>query len=221
MASSSTVHHVPEFEEILKRMNNLLEERHTHSFEDNDNTEDGLSDLNRNILFKFNSGREYNLNILNDVLSKAWRLSSTISITDLGSGYYNAKFQLLFDMEATLQGTPWSVKDDLMLLERCKEDFLLEDYEFRYVHFWIHIYGLPMSLMNPNKVFNIAKEIGTPDPIDSQQAAKWGKFAKVRVRLDIIKPIPKDMIIILKYKEKITVTFRDLVSENGEVKNIP
>ncbi|XP_026396882.1 uncharacterized protein LOC113291575 [Papaver somniferum] len=208
MASTSQGNPNSEFEDIINRMNNLMEEPHTYSYDDNDDAQETSFDTHKNVLFKFNSGKEYHLNILNEVLSKAWRPTGAVSITDIGSGYYNAKFQFLCDMETALQGTPWSVKEDLMLLERCKEEFLIEDYDFKYVYFWIHIHGLPLSMMNKEKVFNIIKEIENPYPIDSELASKRGKYAKVRVRLNITKPLPKDMIITLKSKKKITITFR-------------
>lgn len=63
-------------------------------------------------------------------------------------------------------------------------------------------------MMNSQKVFNIVQTLGTPEPIDPQMTAKWGKYAKVRVRLDITKPIPKDMVVTLKSKKKIPITFR-------------
>ncbi|XP_026457315.1 uncharacterized protein LOC113358023 [Papaver somniferum] len=146
--------------------------------------------------------------ILNNVLTKAWKPTGTVVITDLGDGYYNANFQFLRDLEAMLQGTPWSIKEDFMLIERCKEDSLLKDYDFKYVCFWIHVYGLPFSMLNPSKVLNIIQNIGKPDPIDTTMAAKWGKYTRVRVQLDITKPLPKDMIITLKSKKKITIHFR-------------
>ncbi|XP_026405527.1 uncharacterized protein LOC113300534 [Papaver somniferum] len=105
-------------------------------------------------------------------------------------------------------GTPWSVKQDLMLIERGNEELLLEDYEFIYVVFGLHIYGLPLSMLNAVKVSSIVSIFGTPELIDPAMAAKWGKYAKVRVRLDIKKPLPKDMEITLKSKKKITITFR-------------
>ncbi|XP_026459231.1 uncharacterized protein LOC113359877 [Papaver somniferum] len=160
--------------------NNKIEELQTYVYEEADEENGEVSEHNKDIVFKFISGREYNINIFNEVLSKAWRPSGTISITDLGSGYYNARFSLLCDIAAVLQGTPWSVREDWMLLEKAVDGFVLEEYDFKHVVFGIHIYGLPFSMLNAEKVYNIAKTIGDPEPIDKEMAKKWGRFAKLR-----------------------------------------
>ncbi|XP_026378076.1 uncharacterized protein LOC113272462 [Papaver somniferum] len=145
---------------------------------------------------------------MHQILTKAWRPSGVFTITDIGSGTYNVKFSLMCDLIAVLQGTPWSVKEDLILIEIGNEESLLEDYDFKYVIFSLHIYGLPLSMLNAAKVFSIVSIFGTPEPIDPSMAAKWDKFAKVIVRLDISKLLPKDMEITLKSKKKIKISFR-------------
>ncbi|XP_026428483.1 uncharacterized protein LOC113324376 [Papaver somniferum] len=194
--------------EAAHTLNNSVEEPFTYVFEDNEESNERSTLHNKNILFKFVSGREYNINLMHQILTKAWRPSRVFTITDIGSGIYNVRFSLLCDLIAFLQGTPWSVKEYLMLIERGNEEFLLEYYDFKYVVFSLHIYGLPLSMLNAAKVFSIVSIFGTPEPIDPAMAAKWGKFAKVRVRLDITKPLPKDMEITLKSKKKIKISFR-------------
>lgn len=144
--------------------NNNFKEPQTYVYEEVEDDNEEATEHHKDIVFKFISGRQYNISILSEVFSKSWRPSGTISITDLGSGYYNARFSLLCDIAAVMQGTPWSVKDDLMLMEKGMDGFLLEDYDFNYVVFGIHIYGLPFSMLKANKVFDIAKTFGDPEP---------------------------------------------------------
>ncbi|XP_026399286.1 uncharacterized protein LOC113295152 [Papaver somniferum] len=190
-------------------LNNLLvEDPITYVFEDDDESSERGVEHSKNLLFKFVSGREYNVNLLHQILTKAWKPSGAFTILELGSGIYNVRFTLLCDLLAVQQGTPWSVKEDLMLIEKGNEDSLLEDYEFRYEVFSLHIYGLPLSMLNAEKVASIVSIFGTPESIQKSLAAKWGKFAKLRVKIDITKPLPKDMEITLKSKRKIKITFR-------------
>ncbi|KAI3832574.1 hypothetical protein MKW98_002120, partial [Papaver atlanticum] len=38
---------------------------------------------------------------------------------------------------------------------------------------------------------------GTPQNISEEDAVKWGKYARFRVKIDITKPLPKEMKVIL------------------------
>lgn len=104
-------------------------------------------------------------------------------------------------MEAILKGSPWALNNELMVMERCDGDLLPEEYEFKYVWFWIQIHGLPISMLNNKKIYGMAKRFGNPQEISEEDAAKWGKYARVRVRIDITKPLPKEMKVILASKK--------------------
>lgn len=205
---TSTSENVAEFEGLLNKLGENIEEPKTYEYEDEDDPADVQIVHNKSIVLKTVTGKEYNLLILAEVVTKAWKPSGALKITYLGNGIYKVQFDLLCDLEAALQRSPWSIRDELMILERCHEDLLIEEYEFNFVSFWMHVYGLPLSMMNSQKVFNIMQKLGSPEPIDPQTASKWGKYARVRVRLDISKPIPKGMVITLNSKKKIIITFR-------------
>ncbi|XP_026383405.1 uncharacterized protein LOC113278897 [Papaver somniferum] len=111
------------------------------------------------------------------------------------------------DLEAVLMGT-WSIHDDLMSLQRCVEDLLPEEYDFRFVYFWLQFHGLPISMMNITKVTKLAQRIGTTKPITEEDATKWGRFARARVLIDTTQPLPRDFIITLASKKKRTVQIK-------------
>lgn len=190
-----------DFEDIINRMSNLLDNNNELEFEDGDPQEDILPEWKRCLVFKLVTGRGYAFSILKEMLGKAWRTSGELSISDLGKNIYKVGFENLSDMEAILKESPWALNNELMVLERCDEDLLPEEYEFKHVWFWIQIHGLPISMLNRKKILSMSKKFGSPQDISDEDAAKWGKYARARVKIDITKPLPKEMKVTLASKK--------------------
>ncbi|KAL5804327.1 hypothetical protein ACOSQ3_031127 [Xanthoceras sorbifolium] len=62
---------------------------------------------------------------------------------------------------------------------------------FKFSEFWIHIYNIPLACMNCKVARLIAEEVGTivEFPMDSKYL--WGKFFRIKVRIDILKPLKR------------------------------
>lgn len=94
------------------------------------------------------------------------------------------------------------------MMERCEADLLPEEYEFRYVYFWMQFHGLTLNMMNINKVTKLAQQIGKTKLVTEEEASKWGKFARARVQIDTTKPLPRDVEVIMASKRKRTVQIK-------------
>lgn len=93
-------------------------------------------------------------------------------------------------------------------MERCDGDLLPDEYEFKYVWFWIQIHGLPINMLNNTKITDMVKKFRTPQNLTEEDVAKWGKYARIHVKIDITKPLPKEMKVILTSKKEILAKFR-------------
>ncbi|XP_026425214.1 uncharacterized protein LOC113321518 isoform X2 [Papaver somniferum] len=197
-----------EFEDIIKRMSNLMDKNKELEYEEEETQEECLLEWRRCLVFKLVTGRGHAFFILKEMLLKAWKTSGDFSLSDLGNNIYKIRFENLCDMEAVLKSSPWALNNELMVIERCDDDLLPKEYEFKYVWFWIQIHGLPISMLNNKKIYNMAKKFGNPQNITDEDAAKWGKYARIRVRIDITKPLPKEMKVTFASKKIRTNQFR-------------
>ncbi|KAL5756042.1 hypothetical protein ACOSQ2_020788 [Xanthoceras sorbifolium] len=62
---------------------------------------------------------------------------------------------------------------------------------FEFSEFWIHIYNIPLACMNCKVARLIAEEVGSivEFPMDSRDL--WGKFLRIKVRINITKPLKR------------------------------
>ncbi|KAL5794688.1 hypothetical protein ACOSP7_003282 [Xanthoceras sorbifolium] len=86
---------------------------------------------------------------------------------------------------------PWHFDKNLIVLEKLVGPGAISELKFKYSEFWIHIYNIPLACMNCKVARLIAEEVGTivDFPIDSKDL--WGKFLRIKVRIDITKPLKR------------------------------
>ncbi|XP_026429938.1 uncharacterized protein LOC113326415 [Papaver somniferum] len=121
---------------------------------------------------------------------------------------YLVHFALGCDYNTVLTRSPWTLNEDLFFMETCDPDKLLEEYEFKFADFTIHIHGLPMSAQTIKMVDFIAGKIGTTYPITSSEHALWGSVARVRVRMDVTEPVRQELNFTLLSKKKCKAMLR-------------
>ncbi|XP_026416182.1 uncharacterized protein At4g02000-like [Papaver somniferum] len=160
------------------------------------------------IVAKVINGRQYGLGILHNILQRAWRPSGDITVSDFGLGIYMIKFALRCDYFAVIEGSPWSINNDLLLFELCEPGKLPSEYTFQHAVFTIQIHGLPINHINEKTVSHIAARLGTPLPSKQGESVKWGKYARVRVKLDITKSIRQKIKVTLPSKKVVEIDLR-------------
>ncbi|KAL5741560.1 hypothetical protein ACOSP7_028292 [Xanthoceras sorbifolium] len=84
---------------------------------------------------------------------------------------------------------PWHFDKNLIVLEKPVGPGAISHLRFKFSEFWIHIYNIPLACMNCKVARLIAEEVGTivEFPMDSKDL--WGKFFRIKVRIDITKPL--------------------------------
>ncbi|XP_026384248.1 uncharacterized protein LOC113279799 [Papaver somniferum] len=180
-------------EEIFKVPEDIVESNTEHKY---------------NVVITTITGREYEINILYNMLQRSWRPSGNMEIHSFGKEIYLIHFELGCDYNTVITKSPWVLNEDLLLLEICNPEKLPHEYEFKYADFSIQIYGLSMSNQKIKMVEFIASKIGVPYPINPSEQAKWGGFARVRVKIDITQPIRQELTFTLPSKKKCTVSLR-------------
>ncbi|OVA15289.1 protein of unknown function DUF4283 [Macleaya cordata] len=100
-------------------------------------------------------------------------------------------------MEVVFDGSPWSFNDDPLVIECCDPDRLPYKYLFDSVEFWIQLHGLPVHYLTPRSIAPIASHIGVVIPILLVDTALWGRYARVRVRVNITRPLRQCISVTL------------------------
>ena len=112
-------------------------------------------------------------------------------------------------MVEVLDKSPWSFDRRLILLKQFKGDLRPGDVSFQYSPFWIRVFNIPIKSMNSCVGTRIANEIGVPILVDApKNGLAWGLFLRIRVDIDITKPLMRGKMIQIEGAEKVWVFFK-------------
>ncbi|XP_026396138.1 uncharacterized protein LOC113290770 [Papaver somniferum] len=207
MASSSTTPHDPGYEDMTGKMAALLHNEEEDFEVPNDIVESQTSQKYSLVITTIII-REYGLNIHYNILHRSWRPSGIIEVASFGKAIYLVHFELGCDYNSVITISPWGLNEDLLLIELYDPDKLPAEYEFKFVDFTVQIHGLPRSVQTIKMVEFIASKIGTPYHISESEQAKYGSFAKVRVKMDITASIRQELNLTLPSKKKCKAKLR-------------
>ena len=100
------------------------------------------------------------------------------------------EFEDAADMERVLLGEPWSYDKYLIAFHRLNKEVAVENLPFHQVAFWVHLHNLPVFSMKRK----VATAMGSfirevlPSPTQDEEVGN-GKYMRIRVRVNITKPL--------------------------------
>ena len=110
-------------------------------------------------------------------------------MSNAGNNILLFEFELEVDAEKVLQGEPWSFDRHLVILQRFNASKAIKELEFRVCAFWVQIHDFPFKFMTPEMAEFIGETIRlvikSNDPIEM----KGGTFMRVRVMVDVTRPL--------------------------------
>ena len=159
--------------------------------------EDNLFDLSSEVepvkptfAAKFYTRRIINVEAIARTFKPLWQTRRSFSIQDVGDNLALIEFEDAADMERVLLGELWSYDKYLIAFHRLSNDIAVENLPFNRVDFWVQIHNLPVLSMKRKVAIAMGGYIGEvlPSPTQEEEGSN-GKFMRVRVRMDITKPL--------------------------------
>ncbi|XP_023918052.1 uncharacterized protein LOC136066625 [Quercus suber] len=161
------------------------------------------------ILFKLQTNREFNKEAFKSTIQQLWRGSQRVSIKEVGNNLFLAIFDTKKHMNDILDRSPWSFDKRLVMLKRFTNDVSPENVTFQQSPFWIRVFNIPIKSMNAIVGNYIANEIGVPLLVDAPKSGlAWGPFLRIRVDIDITKPLMRGKMVQVEGMEKGWVHFK-------------
>lgn len=75
--------------------------------------------------------------------------------------------------------------------------------EFRYAKFWFHFHNIPNVCSNRKYAVALANSVGKFEEVETdEEGHHWGKTLRVKVKLDINKPLRRGTYLIIGASEK-------------------
>ncbi|TXG51369.1 hypothetical protein EZV62_023893 [Acer yangbiense] len=100
---------------------------------------------------------------------------------------------------------PWHFGNSLIALEKPVGTGSISQLMFNKTAFWIQIHEIPIMCMNRRTAKWMAEQIGEAVELPSESRECWGKFMRVKVRIDISKPLKRWLRLKLGKTEEVTM----------------
>ncbi|KAL0007353.1 hypothetical protein SO802_008855 [Lithocarpus litseifolius] len=179
-------------EELWKRFKLSEEERGVLAVESHDVAVSKLQ-AKFSILFKLQTNKDFNKDAFKSTCANLWRASHGVNIKEVGQNLFLAIFVSEEHLEVVFDKGPWSFDKKLILMKRFSGDVSPAKVTFTHSAFWIRIFNIPIKSMSREVGAKIANEVGELITVDAPKSGvAWGPFLRIRVNIDITKPLMRD-----------------------------
>jgi hypothetical protein len=141
-------------------------------------------------------------------LIKGWRLSEQVAFKVLGDNLFLLEFEKEEDKIRVFKGRPWFFEESIFAIEDFDGLSSPAEVVFEKVAFWVRMLNLPLACMGKEVGLQIGATMGEVEEVDTDEdGVGWGKFLRVRIRLDVTKPLARGRMIRLLGKQ-VLITFQ-------------
>jgi hypothetical protein len=144
------------------------------------------------ILGKLVSDRMVSRDTLQSALMSLWKIEGNLSFKVLGDNLFLVDFSDPKDKERVLKGRPWVYEGHLFLVEDFDGITPPSQFSFDKAAFWVRMIDLPLACMCLEIGQKIGASVGEVEAVDTDaEGIGWGKYLRVKIRLDLEKPLPR------------------------------
>jgi 14-3-3 protein epsilon len=142
-------------------------------------------------------------------MADLWKPVKGVTIKEATHGKFLFHFAHPLDMEAVLNGGPWTFDNNRLLLEQVQIGMQIDNIPLVHTNLWVQIHNLPMGLMKESVGVKLANYIGSYVEYDKNNTSSfWRQYMRVRVKVDVRKPLKKDTKVMNKHGQWCTVNFK-------------
>lgn len=137
----------------------------------------------------FFTKRALNMEAVGRNFRTLWHTKEGFHITNVRNNVLLFTFVLKTDAEIVLLGEPWSYDRHLVILQRFDGSKSVKEIEFIKCKFWIQIHDIQFKYVTSETAIEIRESIGHVSIPQDSLEMKGGTFMRVRVAVDISRPL--------------------------------
>ena len=117
-------------------------------------------------------------------------------------------FEVESDAERVLAKEPWTFDKHLVLLQKYDGSCPVRNLKFSNIKFGIQLHGLPVSSLNWKTAIELSKSMGRVSYSEHKGDMIGGDFLRVRVEIDVSKPLCCGRKVLLNGDNKGWMSFK-------------
>jgi hypothetical protein len=115
---------------------------------------------------------------------------------DLGDNIFLFTFHQAGGRKKAVEDGPWTFDKCLLVMEEFDATKNLDEYAFDKINIWVHIFKLPLGMMNRATGEDIGDQIGEFVGVDGvEDGLAMGRFLRVKVKMLITKPLMRGTMV--------------------------
>ncbi|CAN1150733.1 hypothetical protein LINPERHAP2_LOCUS17751 [Linum perenne] len=128
--------------------------------------------------------------IMNNRIQNLWAVRGQVRITDMGAGFFTARFDSSEDYRRALLEGPWKIGEHYIVPRLWQEGFDPCTDNLSHTLVWVWLPGLPLEFFTETFLRRIGDKIGQLVRIDpTTLAMERGNYARICVRVDLSKKL--------------------------------
>lgn len=173
-------------------------------------TEDESQISKNSLIGSLITSKPFNSHALKATMKGAWRLRKGFLFRELQQNLFIFQFASAEDVTKVMEEGPWSFDKALLVL---KNPGIEQPSKIKLgkVQFWVRVYDIPFAAITKKTAKAIGECLGGFIEVNEDDFAFQGKFLRVRVQIDITKPLFRGFFIKIEDRNmRVTVMYERL-----------
>ncbi|KAM6570884.1 hypothetical protein CsatA_014964 [Cannabis sativa] len=159
-------------------------------------TEEVAIDTRWCLVGKLLTGRVSDFNVFQNMMAFLWQPGMGMYVKELNPNLFLIQFHHEIDIQRVIDGSPWTYDRKPFIFTRLKEGDNPRLVEINNLDMWVQIHNLQTGNMTLSVVMALGNYIGTFIESDPNNfVGIWRDYLRVRVRINVDKPIKRRMKI--------------------------
>lgn len=148
------------------------------------------------------------LKAMSQAFLTAWNTRKAFQLRYLGDSKFVVESLSWRDREKVLAESPWHFDRQLVVLVEPKPTDQLSEVNVSRCSFWIRVYDLPFNRRGEGAVQKVAEKAGLVEEVDETSLTSWHSYFRVRVAIEVDKPLIRGTKIRNVRGEVVPIPFR-------------
>ena len=158
---------------------------------------------------KLAGSKSANREALCRVMNMLWKPRKSLKVQEIGENLFIFEFTKERDKARVLGGCPWLFDRHLLLLHEFDGLTPPREFTFKSSPVWVQVFDLPLYHMTEKVGELIEKAMGGHIEMEvTEDGVGWGKYLRVKIRIDISKPLLRKKKIAFVGKDPLWVSFK-------------